>query len=147
MKNKQEAITLSKLMKEIGNLANKETICVITNMEEPLGYSVGNTLEIIEAIEFLKGSMQEDVKEVVFTLGSYILKLAGKGNNIEENKQNMQECISTGKAYKKFLQLVQKQGGNIEFCKNTEKFKMAKYRENIIANINKNPKPQQKSDR
>lgn len=134
MKNIEEATALSKLMKEIGKLANKETVCVITNMEEPLGYSVGNTLEIIEAIECLKGIMQEDVKEVVFTLGSYILKLAGKGNNIEENKQRMQECISTGKAYKKFLQLVEKQGGDIEFCKNTEKFKMAKFRENIVAN-------------
>ena len=86
MKTKEDAIELSKVMKQIGELAGKETICIITSMEEPVGCSVGNTLEVIEAIEALKGNMKEDVKEVVLALGSYILKLAGKGDNIEENK-------------------------------------------------------------
>lgn len=74
-------------MIEIGNLANRETVCVITNMNEPLGFTVGNSLEIIEAIEFLQGKMPEDLKQVVLELGAYMVKLAGKGANIEENKK------------------------------------------------------------
>ena len=70
----------------IGNLANKETVCIITNMDEPLGYAVGNSLEVIEAINFLKGNMPEDLKQVVLELGAFMIKLAGKGENIETNK-------------------------------------------------------------
>ena len=87
MKNKEDAEKLAEEIIKIGKLANRETKCVLTSMEEPLGYAVGNTLEVIEAINFLKGDMPEDVKEVVLELGSYMLVLAGKGDNIEENKQ------------------------------------------------------------
>ena len=134
MKTKEDAIKLSNIMKQIGNLAGKETVCVITSMEEPLGYSVGNTLEVIEAIEALKGNMKEDVKEVVLALGSYMLKLAGKGENIEENKKKIEECITSGRAYEKFLELVEKQGGDISYCNNTDLFEKAKYNENIVKN-------------
>ena len=128
MKNKEEAEKLSKVMKQIGELAGKETICIITNMDEPLGNSAGNSLEMVETINSLKGNMPEDVKEVVLELGSYILKLAGKGENIEENKVKIQNCISSRKAYKKFVELVQRQGGDITYCENTEKFEKAKYK-------------------
>ncbi len=127
MKNKKDAIQLSNLMKDIGKLANRETICVLTNMDEPVGYSIGNSLEIIEAIECLKGNIPEDIKEIITTIGSYMIKLAGKGNDLEENKVKIIENIKNGKAYNKFLELVQNQGGNIEFIKNTEKFEKAKY--------------------
>lgn len=122
MKTKEEAIQLSKVMKEIGKLAGKETVCIITNMEEPLGYYIGNSLEMIEVIEALKGNMPEDIKEVVFTLGSYILKLAGKGENIEENKKKIQNCILSNLAYEKLIELVERQGGDSSYCKNTTKF-------------------------
>ena len=131
MKNKEDAVKLSNVMKQIGELAAKETVCIITNMNEPLGNAVGNSLEMIETINSLKGNMPEDVKEVVLELGSYILKLAGKGENIEENKIEIEKCINSGKAYKKFIQLVQRQGGDISYCENTEKFEKAKYQENI----------------
>ena len=65
MQNLEEAEKLSRLMKSIGNLAGKETVCVITNMDEPLGEYVGNNLEVIEAIEYFKGNMKKDVKAVV----------------------------------------------------------------------------------
>lgn len=131
MKNKEDAVKLSNVMKQIGELAGKETVCIITNMNEPLGNAVGNSLEMIETINSLKGNMPEDVKEVVLELGSYILKLAGKGENIEENKIEIEKCINSGMAYKKFIQLVQRQGGDISYCENTEKFEKAKYQENI----------------
>ena len=125
MKTKEEAVKLSEVMKQIGELAGKETVCIITAMEEPLGYSVGNTLEVIEAIEALKGNMKEDVKEVVFALGSYMLKLAGKGDNIEENKKRIEQCIISNLAYEKFIELVEKQYGDSSYLKDTRKFEKA----------------------
>lgn len=125
MKKKEEAVKLSKVMKQIGELAGKETVCIITSMEEPLGYSIGNTLEVIEAIECLKGNMPEDVKEVVLALGSYMLKLAGKGDNIEENKKKIEQCIISNLAYEKFIELVEKQGGDSSYIKDTKKFEKA----------------------
>ncbi len=135
MKNINDAKELSKTMIEIGKLAKRETICVITNMNQPLGYAVGNSLEVIEAINFLKGEiMPDDVKDVVLELGAYMVKLAGKGDNIEENKKTLLENIKNGKAYNKFLELVQNQGGNIEYIKNTEKFEKARYIRNVASN-------------
>ncbi len=127
MKTKEEAIEISKIMKNIGNLANRETICVLTNMDEPVGKAVGNTLEIIETIECLKGNMPKDIKSIILEIGSYIIKLAGNGENIEENKKKILENIENGKAYEKFLELVENQNGDIEYIKNPEKFSKAKY--------------------
>lgn len=133
MKNKAEAEELSKTMINIGMLANKETVCIITNMDEPLGKMVGNTLEIIEAVEALKGNMQEDVKNVVLELGAYILKLDGKGNNIEENKKAIEEAIKEGKAYSKFIELIKNQGGDVSYIENTDQFEKAKYKLPVVS--------------
>ena len=96
-------------------------------MEEPLGYSVGNNLEVIEAIKFLNGNMPEDLKDVVLELGAYMIKLAGLGDNIEDNKKKMLENINNGKAFNKFLELIKNQGGDISYIENVEKFDKAKY--------------------
>ena len=127
MKNKANAEKLAKQMIKIGELAKKEVKCVLTKMDEPLGYSIGNSLEVIEAIKFLKGDMPQDLKEVVLELGTYMLKLAGKGDNIEENKTMMLKNIENGKAYSKFKEMVQNQGGNIEYLENTDMFEKSKY--------------------
>lgn len=131
MKTLEDAKKLSEEMIQIGNLANRETVCILTNMDEPLGYAVGNTLEVIEAVKFLKGDMPQDVKEVVLELGAYMIKLANLGENIEENKQKMLENIQNGKAYSKFLELVQNQGGDISYINDINKFKKAKYIEEV----------------
>lgn len=133
MKNMQDAEKLANEMIEIGKLANRETVCILTNMNEPLGYAVGNNLEVIEAIEFLKGKMPEDLKEVVLELGAYMIKLAGLGDNLEENKLKMLENISNGKAFNKFTEMVKNQGGDISYLDNTNKFEKAKYIEPIKA--------------
>ena len=127
MKNIEDATKLAETMKKIGELAKKETTCIITNMNEPLGKAIGNSLEVIEAIEFLKGNMQSDVQEVILTLGAYMIKLASKGENIEANKKKMLEQIQSGKAFKKLEQWIQKQGGDITYLENTEKFEKAKF--------------------
>jgi pyrimidine-nucleoside phosphorylase len=136
MKNLQDAEKLAIEMKNIGKLANKETVCVITNMNEPLGYAVGNNIEVIEVIRALKGEMPEDVKNVVLELGAYMLKLAGKGENIEKNKIEILETINSGKAFNKFLQLVENQGGDITYIENTDKFEKSKYEIEIFSKEN-----------
>lgn len=134
MKTKENAEELSNIMKKIGELANKEVTCVITNMDEPLGKNVGNTLEVIEVINALNGDMDEDVKDVVLELGAYMIKLAGKGDNIEENKTKMIENIQNGKALAKFKELVINQGGNVEYIDDINKFEKAKYILPVISN-------------
>ena len=127
MKTKERAKKLADEMIEIGKLAGRETIAILTPMEEPLGKNVGNTLEVEEAIEALNGSIKNDVKEVVLELGSNMLKLAGKGNNLEENKRKMIENIKNGKALEKFKELVENQGGDISYIEDINKFEKAKY--------------------
>ena len=133
MKDMEQAKQLADTMIQIGKLSNRETVCVLTNMNEPLGYSVGNTLEVIEATECLKGNMPEDVKQVVLELGSYMIKLANKGENLEENKIKMLENIKNGKALAKFMELIENQGGDVSYIQNLEKFPKAKYIEPIYA--------------
>ena len=131
MKNETDAIKLSEMMNKIGKLANKETVCIITNMDEPLGKAIGNILEVKEAIQALNGEMEDDVKDVVLELGSYMIKLAGKGENIEDNKKKILEKINNGEALQKFEELVQNQGGDISYIKDIDKFEKAKYIEPV----------------
>ena len=133
MKNIEDAQKLARKMNDIGKLAGKETVSIITNMDEPLGYAIGNNVEVIETIEALTGNMPEDVKEVVLELGSYILKLAGKGDNVEENKNKILEEINSGRAFHKFEELVEKQGGDISYIEDITKFPKAKYEIKIFS--------------
>ena len=133
MQSKERAEELANEMIEIGRLANKETVCVLTNMDEPLGHAVGNSLEVIEAIQFLKGDMLEDVKEVVLELGAYMVKLTGKGEDIEENKAKLLENIENGKGYEKFIQLIENQGGDSSYIKDTNQFPKATYIEKVYS--------------
>ena len=127
MKTKQEAITLAKCMKRIGEMSGIETVCVLTNMEEPLGHNVGNTLEIIEAVEALKNNMQDDVREVVYEIGAQMIKLAGRGNDLNANIVQIEDALQSGRAYQKFLELISNQGGDISFMQEMKKLGKAKY--------------------
>ena len=128
MKNKEDALKLANIMTQIGALAGKEAVCIITPMDEPLGYAVGNTLEVIEAVDILKNKyMPEDIKHIIEDLGANMLKLAGKVQDLEEGKRLVLENIRNGKAYEKFLELVKSQGGDISYIENTDKFEKAKY--------------------
>ena len=127
MKTKEDAQKLAEQMVRIGNLVGREVRCILTPMDEPLGFAVGNSLEVIEAINFLKGDMPKDLKEVVLELGANMLQLAGKGDNIEENKIKMLENIENGSAYNKFVEMVQNQCGDISYIEDTTKFEKSKY--------------------
>ena len=135
MKTKEDAKKLAEQMVRIGKLANRETTYILTDMNQPLGYTIGNTLEMIEAIKFLKGEeLPEDLKKVVIDLGANMIKLAGLGNNIEENKEKMLKQIYNRQAFNKFKEMVKIQGGDTSYLENTEKFKTAKYKTDIISN-------------
>ena len=125
MNTKEEAIKLAKMMSLIGKWAERETVCVLTNMDEPLGYAVGNNLEVVEAIHALKGDMADDVKDVVLNLAIQMMNLSGLYPNPLENKYKVMEVLENGKAYEKFKELVERQGGDISFIENPEKFEKA----------------------
>ena len=134
MKNLESAKELARVMTKIGELANKETKCIITDMNQPVGRAVGNTLEVIEAIDILKGKyLPEDIKNIITELGANMLLLANKVNSIEEGKIKILENLNNGKAYEKFVQLVQNQGGDISYIENTDKFEKARYIVPIVA--------------
>ena len=127
MKNKQEAINLAKCMNKIGKIVNKETVSILTNMDEPLGYAIGNNLEIKEAIDCLRGNIPEDVKEVIEIIGAYMIYLSGYNKNINENIDLVREAIYSRKAFNKFIELVKNQGGDISYIKDPSKFEKSKY--------------------
>lgn len=136
MQSRDQAIKLAKMMKLIGKWAERETVCVITNMDEPLGYAVGNNLEMVEAINALKGNMAPDVEEVVLDLALQMMSLSGYGNDVSRNKLDVLETIKSGKALNKFKELVAKQGGDVSYIDNPEKFEKAKIITPIIAEQN-----------
>ena len=128
MKKLEDAKLLAEKMESLGRYAGREVKSIFTPMDEPIGFAVGNTLEIIEAIHFLNGTkMPEDLKHIVLEIGSYMIKLAGKGDNIEENKQMMINNINNGLAFNKFKEMVQMQGGDVSYLEDTNKFEKAKF--------------------
>ena len=120
MKNLDEARNLSRLMVKIGKAYRKPTICLITNMDEPLGYAIGNSLEVNEAIDTLKGNGPSDLLEVVMTLCSIIIGAVKKIPN-NEAKNLLFKQLNNGEAYKKFEELVEAQGGDINSIKVSDK--------------------------
>ncbi len=135
MKTIDSAKALAKLMVKIGKAYRKPTICLITNMEEPLGNSVGNSLEVQEAIDTLKGNGPSDLLEVVITLCSIIIGAVNKIPN-DEAKNLLFKQLNNGEAYKKFEELVKAQGGKINNIKISDKvFSIKSDREGYINNI------------
>ena len=127
MKDLNMARDLANIMTEIGRLSNRNTKCVITSMDQPLGFAIGNTLEIIEAINFLKGDMPKDLKEVILELGSQMIKASRNGDDIEENKRRILDAVESGIAFEKFKTLVSAQGGDVSYVEDVSKFEKAKY--------------------
>lgn len=120
MKNEEDAEKLARTMVDIGNSAGVETKAIITSMSEPLGKCVGNALEIKEVIEFLLSDestllsdYNKDLKEVIFEIAAYMIKMAGINDDIEQNKKDIFRCITSKNAYKKFIELIKYQGGQV----------------------------------
>lgn len=127
MKNKESALELAKSMVDIGKRADKKIAAVLTNMDEPLGYAVGNNLEVIEAINALKGNGPEDLMEVVFELGSQMIVFSGIETDKSKAKVLMKNAIESGAAFDKFVQFIEAQGGDASYAKDINKFAPAKH--------------------
>ena len=126
IKDIEGARELAKRMVEIGTSNGRETIALITDMDEPLGYAIGNNLEVKEAIEALHGNGPEDLMEVCYALAGNMIFLAGEGNiSYEEAVRLAKEKIEDGSAWEKFCELVESQGGELSYIENPEKFPKA----------------------
>lgn len=112
MKDLDGAKELARAMVQIGNGAGRNTIAVISDMNQPLGFAIGNALEVKEAIDTLRGEGPEDLHELCLTLGSQMVYLAGMAENVKEARQILEDAIQTGKAIDKFKQFIAAQGGD-----------------------------------
>ncbi|MDV4535598.1 pyrimidine-nucleoside phosphorylase [Enterococcus faecium] len=127
MKNIEDARRLAKTMTSIGKLANRETVAVISDMSEPLGEAIGNSLEVVEAIETLQGNGPEDLVEMCYALGSQMVVLAGKAKTIDEARTLLQEALESGKALAKFKEMIQNQEGDPTIVEQPERILTARY--------------------
>ena len=127
MKTPEDAKELAREMVDIGNNVGRKTIAVISDMDQPLGFAIGNALEVIEAIELLKGNGPKDLLELTLTLGSNMLVLSGKVKDEEEGRALLLENINNGKAVQKLKEFVKAQGGDESFVDDYEKFPKAKH--------------------
>ena len=125
MKSREEATELAKRMVAIGNGAGKETVAMLTDMNEPLGYAIGNNLEVIEVVDVLRGGGPEDLKEVCFALAGMMIAMGTETLSYEEGVALAKEKITDGSAYGKFCELVKNQGGDVSYIEDTERFEKA----------------------
>ncbi|WP_321386370.1 pyrimidine-nucleoside phosphorylase [uncultured Enterococcus sp.] len=127
MKNIEEARRLAETMVRIGKLANRNTMAVISDMSQPLGEAIGNSLEIVEAIETLQGNGPEDLVEMCYALGSQMVVLAEKAATLEEARAMLEEALASGKALEKFREMIRNQGGDDTIVDDPARLLTAKY--------------------
>ncbi len=126
MKTVEKSRELAEWMVEIGKRAGKKVCALITDMDRPLGYNIGNSLEVVEAIETLQGKGPEDLTELCIALAAHILLLADKGDYAACEKM-VKDTIANGKGLQTFADMVAAQGGDREWILHPEKFPTAKY--------------------
>ncbi len=120
MKDIDASFELAQEMVSIGTMMNKKTVALITDMEQPLGLAIGNSLEVKEAIATLKGNGSSDFTELCEILGANMLLLAGKAITIDEGKKKIQEVVQSGAAWEVFKKFISQQGGDVKFIENTD---------------------------
>lgn len=133
MKTLPDSIALAEEMTRIGNGAGRKTIAVISDMDQPLGFAVGNSLEVQEAIETLRGEGPEDFTNLCMCLGSYMLVAGGKADNESEARDMLKDVIEKGKALDKLAEFVKAQGGDPTYVYEPDKFEQARICEEIPA--------------
>ena len=126
MKNYEDAKKLAVEMVNIGKQLKKNVKAEITDMNQPLGKAVGNSLEIKEVIETLKGNGPKDLEEICISSGAILLTQAELYKNVEDAKKALMENIKNGKAFEKFKEFVKAQGGDVEYIDHPEKFPVSK---------------------
>ena len=129
MKTEENAIALARNLVTVGEMFNKPTIGLLTNMNTPLGKAIGNWLEVNESIDCLMNKGPADLMEITHALAGVMIMLGGKASSIEEGLSLSRKMIGSGKAFEKFLEIVNKQGGDVKVIEKPDKYKKAK---NII---------------
>lgn len=127
MKSIEEAKRLAETMVRIGQLADRQTMAVISDMSQPLGEAIGNSLEVVEAIETLQGNGPEDLVEMCYVLGSQMVVLAKKAATLEEARELLEEALVSGKALAKFREMIRNQGGDDTIVDEPHRLLTAKY--------------------
>ena len=136
MKTESDAKKLARLLVEIGKHHNKKVVCFITDMDEPLGYAIGNSLEVLESINTLIGKGPKDLTYLVLNLATYMVSMA-KNIPLEQANKEVIENLYNGNAYKKFQELVKNQNGNLNKIKLSKKVLTIKSnKQGYIKNIN-----------
>ena len=133
MKNEQDARALAQEMVKIGKNAGRKTIAVISDMDQPLGYAVGNALEVKEAIETLNGKGPEDFVELCLTLGSRMLLAGGKSDSAEEAVEMLKCVIEDGSALQKLAEFVKAQGGDETLVYHPELLQKASVQKEVLS--------------
>lgn len=132
MKTEEDSRALARLMVDIGKRAGKRTMALVTDMDRPLGLAIGNTLEVKEAIDSLRGKGPHDFTELCVALASHMLTLADRGT-LAECEAAVRRVMSDGTALDTFAKMVAAQGGDPLWIKETERFPKAKYQRAVLA--------------
>lgn len=134
MKEYKDALTLGKLMVKIGYFAGKETIAYVTDMEQPLGLAIGNSLEVMEAIEILQGLGHEDLRELCIVFGAEMMLMAGIGTDLSAAENLLKERIASGAAFRKLKEIVNNQGGDSKALEHLSRFPAAPVVKDVFVN-------------
>jgi pyrimidine-nucleoside phosphorylase len=133
METLDEARRLADLMTDIGRLAGREVVALLSDMNQPLGCAVGNSLEVIEAIDMLKGRGPEDFAEHCLYVSAHMLVLGKRAADLSEGRAMAEKSIADGGAFEKLRVLVQAQGGDVSYIDEPSKFEKAKYVEVVLS--------------
>jgi pyrimidine-nucleoside phosphorylase/thymidine phosphorylase len=133
MKKEEDAVFLAELMVETGERMGKSVVALITNMDQPLGTHVGNSLEVIEVLEVLRGRGPNDLKELCGELAGWMFHLGGAAATVARGKLDAEQLIASGKALDKFRQMVSLQGGDVAALDDPAKLPRAKYMQDVLS--------------
>ncbi len=133
MKTLDESRALARLMVDIGKNAGKKMLALITDMDKPLGCAIGNTLEVIEAIEVLHGKGADDLRTLCLALASNMLYLTGEHGSLSDCEREVKDCITSGRALATLINMVKAQGGDASVIEHPEQFPRAHYERAVLA--------------
>jgi pyrimidine-nucleoside phosphorylase len=126
MQSYDDSVALAMALVSIGTSSGKETVAFITGMDQPLGRMIGNWLEVLESVECLKGKNVPDLMELTYVLGGAMVHLGGKARTLAEGIRECRSAIWSGRAYEKFLQVVERQGGDSSFIRDPARYPVSK---------------------
>ena len=133
MKKEEDAAFLAELMVETGEAMGKAMVALITNMDQPLGLCVGNSLEVAEVLDVLRGNGPEDLKELCLELAGWMLYLGGAADTVAQGKLDAEQLIASGKALEKFRQMVALQRGDTRVLDDPRQLPRAKYMQDVTS--------------